>query len=141
MFTETIRKFLILYRYLRKYARRMHSQGLSGRKMAVLWYLFKAGPRTIGQLRDYLYISDSSTSELVDRLQELGYVTRTRSAEDNRVVVVELTPAGRDVAQKTPLGGIPLLRERLQALPPERLSVIDDALTEIIRLLEIPDDG
>ena len=31
-------------------------------------------PRTVGQLRDYLYISDSSTSELVAHMEQAGYV-------------------------------------------------------------------
>jgi DNA-binding MarR family transcriptional regulator len=134
---DTIHKFLTLYRYLRKYSRRMHEQGISGRKVATLRHLLEAGPVTIGQLRDYLYISHSTTSELVARLAKKGYVTRTRSETDNRVVLVDLTPSGRQVTERTSLGGIPLLREKLKSLPPERLAVIDEAMTEMLRLLEI----
>lgn len=139
-FLETIHAFLSVYRYLRKHSRQMHKQGLSGRKLALLRYLLEAGSRTIGQLRDYLYVNDSSTSELVTGLEQEGYVTRARSPVDNRVVVVTLTPAGRDVAQKTPLGGIPLLRERLKNLPPEQLSRVNAVMTEIKDLLELPDE-
>jgi DNA-binding MarR family transcriptional regulator len=139
MFTETMHQFLTLYRYLRSYARQMHGEGLSGRKISTLRYLLEAGPCAIGQLGDYLYINYSSTSELVDRLEQAGYVTRTRSDVDNRVVIVTLTPAGRAAAEGTPLGGIPLLRERLKALPPERLSRIKEVLDEIVQLLEISD--
>jgi len=35
------------------------------------------------------------------------------------------------------LGGIPLLRERLKALPQERLRVINEAMTEMLQLLGI----
>jgi len=132
--------FLSLYRHLRRYSRQMQERGLSGRQVAALRYLLEAGPRTIGQLRDYLYIGDSSTSELVASMEQAGYVTRTRSEEDNRVVLVALTPAGRAVACQAPLGGIPLLREKLKALPPERLAAIRDALAELKDLLELPDD-
>jgi DNA-binding MarR family transcriptional regulator len=134
---ETIHKFLTLYRYLRKYSRRLHEQGISGRKVATLRYLLEAGPVTIGQLRDYLYISHSTTSELAARLAKMGYVTRTRSEADNRVVIVDLTPSGREIAEQTSLGGIPLLREKLKSLPPERLAAIDEAMAEMLRLLEI----
>ena len=137
LYLEAIHKFLTLYRYLRKYSRHMHEKGISGRKVATLRYLLEAGPVTIGQLRDYLYISHSTTSELVARLAKKGYVTRTRSAADNRVVIVDLTPPGREIAEQTPPGGIPLLRERLKSLPPERLAVIDEAMTEMLHLLEI----
>ncbi len=139
MTTETMHEFLTLLRYLRNYGRQMRKERLGGRRISALRYLLEAGPLTIGQLRDYLYISDSSTSEMIGRLQQAGYVTRTRSEEDNRVVIVALAPAGRAVAEEAPLGGIPLLRERLKTLPPERLSVVHRALTELIRLLEIED--
>jgi DNA-binding MarR family transcriptional regulator len=137
LYLGTIHKFLSVYRYLRKYSRRMHEEGISGRKVTMLRHLLEAGPATIGQLRDYLYISHSSTSELVTRLAQEGFVTRTRSAADNRVVIVDLTPSGREIAEQTSLGGIPLLRERLKALPPERLAAIDEAMTEMLHLLEI----
>jgi len=139
-FKETIHRFLQLHRYLRDYSRRARAEGISGRKIAALRYLLEAGPRTIGQLSDYHYISDSSTSEMVAQLERLGYVTRTRSQEDQRVVLVDLTEAGRNFAQNIPLGGIPLLRERLKALPPGRLSVIHEALTDLVRLLGVGDD-
>lgn len=139
-FLETIHKLLTIYRHLRTYSREMHSEGLSGRKVATLRYLLDVGPLTIGQLRDYLYVSDSTTSELVAALEEAGYVTRARSEEDNRVVVVSLTPAGHEFSRSAPLGGIPLLRERLRTLPSERLALIDEALAEVKQLLGIEDE-
>jgi DNA-binding MarR family transcriptional regulator len=117
----------------------MHSQGVSGRKISLLRYLFEAGPRTIGQLGDYLYVSDSSISELVTKLEQDGFVTRARSPDDNRVVIVTLAPAGRALAQEPPSGGVPLLRERLKTLPEERLSTINEAVAEMIKLLGIQD--
>ncbi len=140
LYTETIHRFLTLYRYLRRCSRQLQQAGISGRKMAALRHLLEAGPRTVGQLGDYLYISDSSTSELIARLEDKGYVTRARSQVDNRVVIVSLTPAGREIAQQTPLGGVPLLRERLKTLPVERLARIHAAVTDIMNLLEI-DNG
>lgn len=138
--TEAIRRFVAVYRYLRKYSRRMQGEGLSGRKVAALWYLLDSGPLTIGQLRDHLFISDSSTSELVGRLERADYVRRVRSSADNRVVVVSLTAAGREIVDNIQLGGIPLLRQKLKALPPDNLSLVSAALGEIMRLLEIEDD-
>lgn len=139
LFLETIQALLSLYRHLRHYSRQVQEHGLSGRKVATLRYLLEAGPRTIGQLRDYLYLSDSSTSELVAGLEQEGLVRRARFAADNRVVLVRLTTAGRRVARQAPLGGIPLLRERLKALPPERLAQVRASLLELRRLLEVPD--
>jgi DNA-binding MarR family transcriptional regulator len=140
LYSETIQRFLAVYRYLRRYSHQLHSEGFSGRQIATLRYLLEAGTLTIGQLRNYLYINDSTTSELVAKLEEAGCVRRTRSEKDNRVVLVSLTSAGRQFAQGAPLGGIPLLRERLKALPPERLALISETLIEIKQLLGIEDE-
>ena len=140
LYTETTRKFLTVYRHLRRSSRQMHQEGVSGRKLSALRYLHESGPHTVGQIRDYLYVSDSGASELIARLEKMGFVTRTRSDADNRVVIVDLTAAGRELALEPPRGGVSLLRERLQALPKERLSVIDEAMAEILTLLEIDYD-
>jgi DNA-binding MarR family transcriptional regulator len=137
LYRETIQKCLLLYRYLRRYGRQMHEEGVSGRKISTLRYLIEAGPLTIGQLSDYLCISDSSTSAMIAWLESNGYVTRTRSKEDNRVVLVDVTPAGQEIVQRTPLGGVPLLREALKTLPPERLEVVHEAMETMVDLLEI----
>jgi DNA-binding MarR family transcriptional regulator len=140
VYTEAIHLFLSAYRYIRTSGRRMHEEGIGGRKVATLRYLEEAGPLTVGQVRDYLYLSDSSTSELIARLEEKGYVERHRSARDNRVVIVSVTPAGAEVIDGKPLSGMPLLRERLRSLPADRLARIRDAMQDIVHLLEIQDD-
>jgi len=115
----------------------MHNQGVRGREFATLRYLNEAGPCSIGQVQEYIYISASATSEMLSRLENAGYVERKRCKKDQRVVYVELTPEGRRLAEETPLGGIPLLREKLKTLPPERLAVLDEAFSELLNLMEI----
>lgn len=134
-----IHKFLILYRYLRQYARQIDEQGIRPREFSVLRFLLEAGPATVGQVQDYLYCSASVASTVIAGLEEKGLVTRTRSPEDNRVVIVELTSAGRERAADTPLGGIVLLRRRLHTLPPERLQGINQALADLMELMEVND--
>lgn len=140
LYTEAIHLFLSVYRCVRTSGRRMHEEGIGGRKVATLRYLHEVGPLTVGQIRDYLYLSDSSTSEMIARLADKGYVERRRSPEDHRVVIVSLTEAGAEVIADKPLSGMPLLRERLRDLPPERLAPIRDALRELAHLLEIEDE-
>ena len=138
LYRETIQEFLAFYRYLRHYGRKRQQEGISGRKISTLRYLIEAGPLTVGQLGDYLCINDSSASTTIADLQKKGYVTRTRSPDDNRVVMVEVTERGRELIARTPLGGIPLLREVLKTLPPDRLARVHEALAMMNELLEKP---
>lgn len=134
---EVIHKFLLVNRYLRQYARQMTDQGMRPWELAVLRFLLKSGPATVGQVQGYLYRSAGTTSMLISQLEEAGYVTRTRSTQDNRVVIVDLTATGRQLAQETPMGGIALLRHRLGGLPETRLQRLDEALADIMQLMEV----
>jgi DNA-binding MarR family transcriptional regulator len=73
------------------------------------------------------------------QLEESGYVTRTRSQQDNRVVIVALTASGKRIVER-PLGWYPLLRRRLETLPEERLLLINAALVEFTHLLGVRED-
>lgn len=134
---DTIQKYLVLYRYARHFSRKTQCKGVRGRELATLRHLHDVGPVTIGQLCEYLYISNSATSELVSRMEDAGYVARRRSTEDSRVVFVELTPAGRRIAEEMPLGGIPLLRERIKMLSLDRLQLINRAFDDLLDIMEI----
>ena len=46
----------------------------------------------IGEIAERLQIKHHSTVELVDRLERNGYVNRKRSDQDNREVLIVLTP-------------------------------------------------
>ena len=131
--------FLALQRHSRRYARQLLDEsGLTPRDLSVMRYLLETGRATVGQVQAYLHKSPSTTSALIAQLEEKGYVTRTRSQEDNRVVIVALTPRGEKFARNTPLGGLPLLRSRLGQLSESRLAEIEGVLEEIMQLMEVP---
>lgn len=137
VYLETIHSFLTLFRYLRRYSREIHGSGRSGRQLSTLRHLLDHGPTTMGRLSGILYINESSTSELVAKLEEEGLATRSRSTTDNRVVEVDLTERGRALAGTTELGGIPLLRERLRGLPQEELVRIGESFRTLNLLLGV----
>ena len=136
----TIHRFLTINRFLRQHARKMGDSGIHPRSFSVLRFLIEHGAGTVGEVQEYLYCSASVASSVISKLEEGGYVTRTRSHSDNRVVIVEPTEQGRALAAATPLGGIALLRRRLPDLAPERLAHMHAALGDILELMEVADD-
>jgi len=77
----------------------------------------------IGELAERLQLQHHSVVELVDRLEERGFVQRNRDEGDQRRVLVRLTPAGEEVLRnlslyhRTELGLIgPTLVQALKAL-------------------------
>lgn len=55
---------------------------------------------TIRVLADQLLLRHHSAVELTDRLETHGYVSRTRSKEDRRQVIVSLRPKGERVLER-----------------------------------------
>ncbi len=56
------------------------------------------GPMTAGELATAASLSPGAVTSLLDRLEDLGLVTRRRDAADRRRVVVELTDRFRELA-------------------------------------------
>ena len=92
--------FLALQNRSRRYARQLLDEsGLTPRDLSVMRFLLEAKSATVGQVQTYLHKSPSTISALLAQMEEKGYLTRTRSRDDNRVVIVELTPYGKKLAQ------------------------------------------
>lgn len=90
--------------------------------MMVLW---EKDGLTVGEISTRLLTDPGSLTPLLKRLEGEGLLSRTRSCEDERVVIVELTSQGRalqDKAQSIPqciLGASGFSLERLQSLQAE----------------------
>jgi DNA-binding MarR family transcriptional regulator len=69
--------------------------GMSYPKFVVLSALEEAEPLTVSKLSEYVGMEPSTLSPLLKRMAEYGVLTRSRSAEDERKVVIELTDMGR----------------------------------------------
>ncbi len=54
---------------------------------------------TVGTIAERLQIEHHSAVELIDRLEEKGYIERSRDEADQRRVMVRLTPRGEEVLQ------------------------------------------
>jgi DNA-binding MarR family transcriptional regulator len=60
--------------------------------MLVLW---ESAPQTVGALGEALYLDSGTLTPLLKRMEQAGHITRTRDAQDERRVLIELTPQGR----------------------------------------------
>jgi DNA-binding MarR family transcriptional regulator len=68
-------------------------------EIRVLMRILDYGDLSVGRLADMTSIEPSALSHLLRRLAHGGWVTRSRSAKDNRLVHIGLTERGRDFAE------------------------------------------
>ena len=74
---------------------RMRRIGLSFTHFHIVSLLERHGEMPMSRLADMLDVSLPNASGVVDRLEDAGYVERSRVADDRRVVLVRTTEAGR----------------------------------------------
>jgi DNA-binding MarR family transcriptional regulator len=110
--------------------------GVSMAQLHIMYTLQRDGIMTMSRLADVLGVSLSNASGLVDRMEERGFVERTRVPEDRRVVLVRVTDAGRRLLEENDALGDGLMREILGRLDPAELPVIAHATRELRVALE-----
>ncbi len=59
------------------------------------------GDQTVGQLGATLRLDTNTLTPLLKRMEQAGWLTRTRDTGDDRVVRLSLTKAGRSLADST----------------------------------------
>ena len=55
---------------------------------------------TVGEICERLMLDNGTVSPLLKKMESAGYITRTRSDEDDRVVVITLTEQGKEMQEK-----------------------------------------
>jgi DNA-binding MarR family transcriptional regulator len=119
-------------------ARRIRQQRaddeLSPGQSAVLAVLDRTGGATPNELSAYEQVSPPSMNRTLNALQAAGYIERTPSGDDRRMVIVTLSEAGRDVVRQTRERRDVWLEAQLERLSAAERELLERA-TPVIRKL------
>ncbi len=74
--------------------------GLTYTQYIVFLVLWERDGCTVGELGEKLMLDNGTLSPLLKKMEQAGYIRRTRSASDDRVVVVTLTEVGRALQEQ-----------------------------------------
>lgn len=78
----------------------LQALGLTYPQYLAMMVLWEEDGLTVGEISSRLLTDPGSLTPLLKRLEAEGLLSRTRKREDERVVVVELTEAGRALQEK-----------------------------------------
>ena len=110
--------------------------GISMAQLNIMVTLQRNGMMTMSGLADALGVSLSNATGLVDRIEERGFIERSRVPEDRRVVLVRVTEAGTRMIQESDALSDELMRNVLGRLDPAELPAIAHAVAEVRSALE-----
>jgi DNA-binding MarR family transcriptional regulator len=110
----------------------------------VLAALRRTGPPfalTAGELLGALMITSGTVTNRIDRLEQRGFVRRTKVPGDGRLVLVELTDAGHAVVEQALVDHLDNEAAMLQVLTPTERRQLERSLRKLLGALEpSPDD-
>jgi DNA-binding MarR family transcriptional regulator len=103
-----------------------HSRGDISRSEGGVLSTLSGGPRRVTELAELEGLAQPTTTVLIKRLEQNGWVSRGHDPDDGRVVMVSLTPAGAEALERFRSQYRAVLRDRLEAMP-------DEQVTELVR--------
>ena len=104
--------------------------GLTYTQYIVFLVLWEKDGLTVGEIGERLLLDNGTLSPLLKKMEQAGYVRRERSREDERVVVITLTEAGRALQEKAK--DIPAKVAGCIDLPPEKAQTLYGLLYELL---------
>jgi len=109
---------------------------LTGPQLVVLKAIADGRPSSIGEIARAVHLSQATVTGILDRLETHDLVTRARSPEDRRRVIVTLSPKAVEKLRSAP----PLLqehfRQRFLELEEEEQARILASLEQVVSLME-----
>jgi DNA-binding MarR family transcriptional regulator len=135
VFQELVRLFWGARQYDQSLQRR---HGVTASQLSTLRALERRGPLTQSELSGLLFVSGSTLSSLLARLEGKGLIARQRPAEDRRTVQVRLTAEGQAQLARIPRGRTKFgaLRRLLNELPPGEVKRFLGTLRKMTGLLD-----
>ena len=110
---------------------------VSASQLNCILVLHEQGPLPPSQIARHIMVNSSTVTGIIDRLENKGLVERKRISYDRRVITIELTKAGKDLARHAP----PPIQQRvldgLKSMSTRDIEQIVHSLTRLTNMLRI----
>jgi len=116
---------------------RVLRRGVSVAQLHILNMLQRNGEMPMSRLAELLNVSLSNATGLIDRIEERGFVERTRVPEDRRIVMIRVTPDGLRMLDEIDALSDELLRSVLGRLDRAKLGAVSQTAAALRLELEV----
>ena len=104
--------------------------GLTYTQYIVFLVLWEKDGITVGEICEKLMLDNGTVSPLLKKMEQAGYITRKRSSEDDRVVLISLTKEGKAMQERAK--DVPAKVAGCCDLEPEKAKLLYDLLYELL---------
>ena len=104
--------------------------GLTYTQYLVFLVLWEKDGIPVGEICEKLMLDNGTVSPLLKKMEQAGYISRARSEEDDRVVVITLTEQGRKLQEQAK--DVPEHVGSCIDLPPDKAQNLYELLYELL---------
>lgn len=134
---EVLKLFRIVFKSATRHFHEIEKMaGIGGASLWALAEIAETDGLTVTGLANAMSLHQSTASNLIEKLEASGYVIRTRSTQDRRVVHLTLTDKGRDVLTKAPPPYRGILPDALMRMDPQALGQLNHHLADLVAGLD-----
>lgn len=113
-----------MFRTLRNDIGKIFGGYIPWNEFIVLRILNRTNKEMVSRVANELNVSNSHITAVTEKLINKGFVTRSRSTSDRRVVYLEITEQGKDLVAKMEGAKKQYLQERFSALSEEEMNIM-----------------
>ena len=136
------RQLRIIFKAIQAHSKQVEKTcGLSSVRLWMLYEISQHPGVTVSELAALLSIHRSTSSNMLDKLEDQGLVYRSRSRSDQRTVKLYLTEQGTSILATAPSPPEGKLSSSLHQLNEEQLASLDRSLKDLIEVLHYDDKG
>lgn len=135
---KTTQHLRIILRTMQAHSRYVEKQyGLSSAKLWMLRELHTHPGMKVSRLASALAIHPSTCSNMLDKLEEKGFLYRERSRTDQRAVHLTLSEKGIHLLENAPQPAQDDISQALEQLSVEDLACLAEGLGELVEAMSI----
>jgi len=132
-FSEVLQEWASVFmrRSIEDFKRFMDSYGLSSTQIQILMRLHFNGSCDVTEIGNHAGITNAAASQTVERLVQMGLLTRSEDPSDRRVKRITLAPKGHSLVEE----GIEARRRWLEGLTQELSAQEQERIADGLRVL------
>ena len=108
-------------------------------QLSCILALYEHGPLPPSQIAKHIMVKSSTVTGIIDRLEQKGLVCRLRDSSDRRVINIQLTEPGKELARNAPPPIQHKIVDGLKRLPQNKIEKIVKSLRTLTQLLDVQD--
>ncbi|WP_142343455.1 MarR family winged helix-turn-helix transcriptional regulator [Bacillus cereus] len=121
---ELSKNVFAMFRTLRNDIGKIFGGYIPWNEFIVLRILNRTNKEMVSRVANELNVSNSHITAVTEKLINKGFVTRSRSTSDRRVVYLEITEQGKDLVAKMEDAKKQYLQERFSTLSEDEMNVM-----------------